>query len=159
MTHSPSTASETQPPSGTGLSDTSTSPSMLRIATLSDRALGGNVLSATSIQTVEEFRERFPLTRYEDYEATLGERREDAKARINAALKRLEPEWADLETMAGLRPLVVTYPPTGAFDRYAESRRRAGADLGHVKPLHMNATDAAIGELTALAGEPIGSTR
>jgi hypothetical protein len=65
--------------------------------------------------------------------------------------------------MAGLKPLRVTYLPNGAFDRYVEGRRRAGADLGQLKPLHMNASDTAIVELTsapsAPAEEPIGSPR
>lgn len=74
---------------------------------------------------------------------------EQAYERVNAAFRRLEPDWGDLETMASLKPLRLTYLPQGAFDRYTELRRRAGADLGHLKPLHMNATDAAITELTA----------
>lgn len=74
-------------------------------------------------------------------------RSDEAHERINEALKRLEPDWADLETMAGLKPLRVTYLPIGAFDRYVESRRKQGADLGQLKPLHMNATDAALAEL------------
>jgi hypothetical protein len=76
-----------------------------------------------------------------------------AQSRIDAALKRLEPDWADLETMAGLKPLRVTYLPSGSFDRYVEVRRRAGADLGQLKPLHMNASDTAIMELTSAHGE------
>lgn len=74
-------------------------------------------------------------------------RSDEAHERINEALKRLEPDWADLETMAGLKPLRVTYLSSGAFDRYVESRRKQGADLGQLKPLHMNATDAALAEL------------
>ena len=85
-------------------------------------------------------------------------RSDEAHERINEALKRLEPDWADLETMAGLKPLRVTYLPSDAFDRYVESRRKQGADLGQLKPLHMNATDAALAELVKEdSNVPIGS--
>jgi hypothetical protein len=81
---------------------------------------------------------------------------EQAYERVNAALRRLDPSWGDLEMMAALRPLRLTYLPEGSFDRYTEAKRLAGADLGHLKPLHMNATDAAIAELTAGAPpEPV----
>src|SRR5262249_51025924 len=79
-----------------------------------------------------------------------------AGARIHEALKRLEPDWADMETMAGMQPLIVTYMPPGSFDRYTDHRRREGADLAHLKPLHMNATDRSIEALLEASREPVG---
>lgn len=47
-------------------------------------------------------------------------------------------------------PLMVTYLPAGAFSRYIMRRQNEGADLGHIKPPHINPSD---GVLSAL-GEP-----
>src|SRR5262249_7461196 len=84
---------------------------------------------------------------------------EPGRGRIHEALKRLEPDWADMETMAGLQPLIVTYMPPGSFDRYTEHRRREGADLAHLKPLHMNATDGSIEALLDASRERVGEPR
>ena len=73
----------------------------------------------------------------------------------NAVLTRLTGPLPGPRRLA-LRPLRLTYLPEGSFDRYTEAKRIAGADLGHLKPLHMNATDAAISERTAEAPpEPV----
>ena len=41
-------------------------------------------------------------------------------------------------------PLKVTYLPSGAFSRYITRRQNEGADLGHLKPAHINASETAI---------------
>ncbi|HEY8489689.1 MAG TPA: GH3 auxin-responsive promoter family protein, partial [Dehalococcoidia bacterium] len=64
----------------------------------------------------------------------------EAQERIHRALCALDQDWADMERMAGLRPLRVTYLPTGSFERYTARKRAGGAELAHLKPLHMNAT-------------------
>ena len=38
----------------------------------------------------------------------------------------------------------MTFLPGGSFEGYTEQRVREGADLGHMKPQHMNAPDRAI---------------
>ncbi|HEY8491652.1 MAG TPA: GH3 auxin-responsive promoter, partial [Dehalococcoidia bacterium] len=69
---------------------------------------------------------------------------EEAGRRIHQALRRLDQGWADMEDMAGLRPLRVTFLPAGSFDRYTARKVAEGAELAHLKPVHMNATDAVI---------------
>lgn len=51
--------------------------------------------------------------------------------------------------MLGIRPLRVTILPAGSFQRYYENRKKAGADLAHLKPPHMNASDAIVEDLVS----------
>ena len=71
----------------------------------------------------------------------------EAANAIHEQLKKLDSDYADLETMLGLRPLKVTVLANGAFQSYIAKQRAAGADLAHLKPPHVNPTDAAIDKL------------
>lgn len=44
-------------------------------------------------------------------------------------------------------PLKVSYLPSGAFRRYIVKRQNEGADLGHLKPPHINPSDAVLAAL------------
>ena len=44
-------------------------------------------------------------------------------------------------------PLMVSYLPAGAFSRYITRRQNEGADLGHLKPPHINPSDAVLSVL------------
>jgi len=55
----------------------------------------------------------------------------------------------DPETMLGLKPVVVTLLPQGAFARYTAERQAEGADLGHLKPTHINPSDKVLSLLGA----------
>ena len=50
-------------------------------------------------------------------------------------------------------PLKVTYLSTGAFRRYIVKRQNEGADLGHLKPPHINPSDAVLAALAEQAVE------
>jgi hypothetical protein len=50
----------------------------------------------------------------------------------------------------GLRPIVVTFLPEGAFSSYISQRRSGRADLGSLKPPHINPSD----EVLSLLGVP-----
>jgi len=76
----------------------------------------------------------------------------EAASRINRALGQIEPDWADMERMAGLHPLRITYLPTGSFDRYRQRKVSEGADLAHLKPLHINPPDEVLDTLLEVAG-------
>jgi hypothetical protein len=76
---------------------------------------------------------------------------EEVAARIHAALKALNEPYRELESMAGLRPLQVTLLSKGTFRRYYEERRATGADLGHLKPVHVNPSDEAIRNLLRMS--------
>jgi len=66
---------------------------------------------------------------------------------IHSELKKLDDEYATLETFLGLRPPTVTLLPEGAFHRYISKQRAAGTDLGHLKPPRINCSDRVIGLL------------
>lgn len=66
---------------------------------------------------------------------------------IHNQLKELDHDYRDLEKMLGIRPLKVTLLPKGAFKKYTATKQAAGIDLAHLKPPHMNATEAVIDEL------------
>jgi hypothetical protein len=58
--------------------------------------------------------------------------------------------YSDPETMLGLKPIRVTFLPHGAFARYISQRQAEGADLGTIKPPHINPSD----KVLALLGVP-----
>jgi len=47
----------------------------------------------------------------------------------------------DMETVLGLKPVEVTMLPKGAFSSYIAQRQAEGADLGVLKPPHINPSD------------------
>jgi hypothetical protein len=61
----------------------------------------------------------------------------------------LENMLGDVESMLDLRPIEVTLLPEGAFARYIAQRRAEGADLAHLKPRHINPSDAELSLLRA----------
>jgi len=66
---------------------------------------------------------------------------------IHQELVALNPDYRDLESMLGIRPLRVTLLPAGSFQQYYEKRKASGADLAHLKPPHINASDTIIQDL------------
>lgn len=50
-------------------------------------------------------------------------------------------------------PLLVSYLPSGAFARYITRRQNEGADLGHLKPPHINPSDEVLSVLLERAVE------
>ena len=66
---------------------------------------------------------------------------------IHQELSKIDEDYNNLEEMLCIFPLAVHKLSTGSFQRYFENRRRAGADLAHLKPPHMNASDNIIHEL------------
>lgn len=66
---------------------------------------------------------------------------EQLKPLIRASLRQVESDFTDLEYMLESDHLQVTRLPNNSFMRYMEDRQRAGSDLGHVKPPHMQPSD------------------
>jgi len=85
----------------------------------------------------------------------LKERREPEEAGylIHEQLKQLEQGYKDVDNMLGIHPLRVTLLTQGTFQRYLEGKQKAGADLAHLKPPHMNASDNHIAELILLSSK------
>jgi len=50
--------------------------------------------------------------------------------------------YSGLESMLDLNPIKVTLLPESAFANYIDQRRAEGADLAHLKPRHINPSDA-----------------
>jgi hypothetical protein len=72
---------------------------------------------------------------------------EEAAVNIHDELKKLDSDYASLETMLDLRPVKVTILPEGTFLNYINKQRAAGADLAHLKPPHMNPKEEIIDKL------------
>jgi len=53
------------------------------------------------------------------------------------------------ESVLGLKPIKVTFLPQGAFARYISQRQAEGADLGTIKPPHINPSDKVLSLLGA----------
>ena len=51
--------------------------------------------------------------------------------------------------MLGLKPIKVIFLPQGAFARYISQRQAEGADLGTIKPPHINPSDSVLSLLGA----------
>jgi hypothetical protein len=71
--------------------------------------------------------------------------------RIHEQLLTISKDYKDQHDMLGLLPVKVTRLATGSFQRYYESRRKAGADLSHLKPPQMNALDRDIEEFLVVS--------
>ena len=57
--------------------------------------------------------------------------------------------YGDPESVLGLKPIKVTFLPQGAFASYISQRQAEGADLGSLKPPHINPSDKVLSLLGA----------
>ena len=76
-----------------------------------------------------------------------GSSSEQLKPLIRTSLQQINSDFTDLEYMLGSDHLQVTRLANNSFKRYMEDRQRAGADLAHVKPPHMQPTNDVINRL------------
>ena len=63
---------------------------------------------------------------------------------VHEELKKLDNPYAELESFTGLRPLEVTLLPENAFQLYKLRQQAAGVELAHLKPPHLNPSDATV---------------
>ena len=66
---------------------------------------------------------------------------------IRASLQQVNSDFTDLEYMLGSDHLKVTRLANNSFKRYMEDRQRAGSDLAHVKPPHMQPSNDVLNRL------------
>jgi hypothetical protein len=66
---------------------------------------------------------------------------------IHKELSAIDRDYESLESMLGMQPLRVVTLPAGSFQRYYEDKQKAGAELAHLKPPHMNPSNTVIQEL------------
>lgn len=71
--------------------------------------------------------------------------------RLDAELRISNPFYSDIEKMLGYNPLRVTVLPRETFLHYMYKQQAAGADLSHLKPPRLNASDAVIAQLKEIA--------
>jgi len=57
---------------------------------------------------------------------------------VHEELKLLDTPYAELESFTGLRPLMITLLPEGAFKTYELRQKAAGVGFAHVKAAHIN---------------------
>lgn len=70
---------------------------------------------------------------------------------VDQQLKAIDVDYKDVGTMLALQPVSVTLLSPGTFQRYYEEKQKEGADLAHLKPPHMNASDTIIQRLLQLS--------
>jgi hypothetical protein len=72
---------------------------------------------------------------------------------IDRQLKDIDVDYRDIGDQLSMQPVRVTLLAPGTFQGYQEEKRKEGADLAHLKPPHMNASDAIIERLLAISLE------
>jgi hypothetical protein len=70
---------------------------------------------------------------------------------IDEQLRIIDKDYRDLYNLLKLQPVRVTALSPGTFQRYYDQKRKEGADLAHLKPLHVNAPETAIQQLLQLS--------
>jgi len=81
---------------------------------------------------------------------------ERVAALVDEHLKLVDVDYRDIESYLGLQPIRATLLPKGTFLRYAERQRKAGADLAHLKPPHVNASEDTLRALRELSQDSSG---
>jgi hypothetical protein len=72
---------------------------------------------------------------------------EDIEESLRIKFRAMNNEFGDFEKMLGKENFVVTRLKDGAFATYIDEQRKAGADLAHLKPTHMQAPEKVIKRL------------
>jgi hypothetical protein len=87
---------------------------------------------------------------YVEPKESLTEASNDMLEALKQSLRELNTEFADMEEMLGGDTVRLSFLPVGAFSEYIDTQQKAGADLAHIKPPHMQPTDAAMEQLLEL---------
>jgi hypothetical protein len=69
---------------------------------------------------------------------------------IHTELSNINTDYRNLENMLGTKPLRIFLLPPGSFQRYYDENKKSGADLAHLKPPHMNASDGTVKVLSKI---------
>jgi hypothetical protein len=72
---------------------------------------------------------------------------QEVKEAVHRRLGEVHEPYRELEEMLEFDPLELTFLPAGSFARYIEAQQKAGADLAHLKPPHMQASDDVMNKL------------
>ncbi len=80
-----------------------------------------------------------------------GASKTEVEEKIHETLKGLNIPYSELEELIGMRPLSLSTLSKGTFKRYYEERQASGADIAHLKPPHVNASDKVIEDLMRMS--------
>jgi hypothetical protein len=69
---------------------------------------------------------------------------ESLNALVREGMLKHVPEFPDLEELLGKNHMQVTCLAAGSWSYYMDFQNRVGADLAHVKPPHIQPSDAAM---------------
>lgn len=75
----------------------------------------------------------------------------DLESMIDEQLKIVDTDYKDIGDYLESQPVRVTFLSPGTFQRYAEEKRKEGADFARIKPVHINAPEAVIERLLHLS--------
>jgi len=67
---------------------------------------------------------------------------------VDEQLLELDKDYCDLREVTEEKPLVVSLLKKGSFENYQKAKQAAGADLAHLKPVHISPSEDVIKELT-----------
>ena len=70
---------------------------------------------------------------------------------VDEQLKRTDTDYKDIDFYMNVQPVRVTLLSPGTFRRYTEEKAKEGADIAHIKPPHINATEALIQHVLRLS--------
>ncbi len=75
----------------------------------------------------------------------------DVEAMIDEQLLAIDTEYKYIHSYLGLQPVRVTLVSEGTFQRYMEEKIKEGANLAHLKPIHVNPPETVIRLLRKLS--------
>ena len=70
---------------------------------------------------------------------------------IDHQLQVIDVDYRDIDSWLQIHPVRVTLLSPGTFYRFYQEKQEEGADLGHLKPPHMNASEVVIQKLLQLS--------
>lgn len=114
------------------------------------QALVGTGISFEDWTMRKEYEEEGPILRL--YIELRDDDSEDSlKHLLHEQLKNTNPQYEELVTTINSEPLRITRLNQGTFEKYYQAKKQEGADMAHLKPVHMNASDDTINMLFQLS--------
>lgn len=77
---------------------------------------------------------------------------EEAAAALHKTLMECDEDYHNLDAMLGLKPVRITWLAPGTFRQYRREKSEAGADLGQLKPSHMQPSEEVLAMILRIHG-------
>ena len=115
------------------------------------QALRNTKIDASEWMACKEYEENRPVLRLY-IELKGGTETEDFIAqRVDQELKEIDTDYRDVAEYIGSHPVRVSILSAGTFQRYTSEKLAEGADLAHLKPVHINPSDEIVKHIIALS--------